>query len=222
MLGKLYGFPFSQPTRSVLLLAREANLNIEFKQINLFQGEQKKKPFLENINPAGKIPAYVEGDFRLGEGAAILTYLCESRALSQWLPEDARERATVNQWLHWNHTNTRKGTTKIVAAQFFGRTVDVSGFKQAVSHLDKHLESNKFVASTIHPTIADLMLLPELDQLLPECLNAIDYAPFPNTLRYIEDMRSALPNSYTENWENAVKSKKIIVEALSKSNIDKA
>jgi len=43
----------------------------------LYRGEGRAAEYLA-INPAGKIPALVDGDFTLCESNAILQYICEA------------------------------------------------------------------------------------------------------------------------------------------------
>jgi glutathione S-transferase len=49
---KLYGFPLSQPTRSVLMLCKEGGIQYEFYIVNALKGETRKPEF-KAINPAG-------------------------------------------------------------------------------------------------------------------------------------------------------------------------
>ena len=100
----LYGFPVSQPTRSVLILLSAGNIQYEYVNIDIRTGEQKQEAFLK-INPNGQVPALKHDDFVLTEGAAILQYLAENvNDVSGWYPKDPHTRARTNQWLHWAHT----------------------------------------------------------------------------------------------------------------------
>ena len=66
----IYGFPTSQPTRSLLMLCKQANIDVKYVEINVFKGQHKTIEFLK-VNPAGLIPAWEEKDdgkhFSLGE-----------------------------------------------------------------------------------------------------------------------------------------------------------
>src|SRR5262249_38873228 len=72
---KLYGFG---PTRSLRALwgLKELDADFEFVPVNLVAGEHKHPDFLR-LNPAGKVPVLVDGDFVLTESAAIVLYLAE-------------------------------------------------------------------------------------------------------------------------------------------------
>ncbi len=65
-------------------------------KVDLAHGEQKSPEFLR-INPNGRVPALVDGDFQIFESGAILMYLAEKTG--QLLPADTRGRSEVIQWL---------------------------------------------------------------------------------------------------------------------------
>ncbi len=54
----------------------EAGARYEYRAVDLDAGEQRRPPFLA-LNPHGKIPVLVEGDFMLAESDAILWYIGE-------------------------------------------------------------------------------------------------------------------------------------------------
>lgn len=102
--------------------------------------------------------------------------------------------------MHWNHTNTRLSTTKILGPTIFKQEIDAQSrqhFDHSLTFLNEHLGENDFVAGTSQPTIADLILVPELDQQLPNAFNLVDMTRFPNIIRYIERIKAAV-QSYEE------------------------
>jgi glutathione S-transferase len=58
-------------------------------------GEHLKPEYLA-INPVGKVPAIVDGDFQLWESGAILLYLAEKYSKT---PPSLEERAVFSQWV---------------------------------------------------------------------------------------------------------------------------
>lgn len=72
---KLYYNPRSRATIAKWLLD-EAGIPYELVPISLEKREQKSPEYLK-INPAGKLPALVDGDARLFENAAICLYLAD-------------------------------------------------------------------------------------------------------------------------------------------------
>merc|ERR1711862_385618 len=199
---QLYGFPLSQPTRSVLFLLSEAEIPYEFNVINPLSGECKEPSYLK-INPAGLVPCIVDRDLTVGESGAILTYLAESRFLDSWYPSNPAVRAKIQFWMQWHHSGTRTSTMRVLFPVFMKKDgpEGVSVFTKNVEFLEARLGESgedKFVAGTVQPTIADLMLLPELDQL--EGFKLFDYTPYPNVSKYLERCKGAL-KSYAENYK---------------------
>jgi glutathione S-transferase len=94
---KIYDFPFSPNCRKVRSIVYELGLTAEFVPLNLFKGEQRRPEVLA-LNPNGKAPIMVDGDFVLWESNAIAAYLATGSAL---LPVGARERADVERWGDW-------------------------------------------------------------------------------------------------------------------------
>lgn len=98
----IYGYPFTRSTRATWAL-EEIGVDYDFVPVNLSKGEHKKTEFLK-INPGGKIPALVDGDFILTESAAIVTYIGEKFPASGLVPADIADRAHYFQWNFFNMT----------------------------------------------------------------------------------------------------------------------
>lgn len=81
---KLYFNPQSRATIAKWLLD-ECGADYELVHIDFTTGEHKKPDFLA-INPAGKLPALVDGDTRLYESVAIALYLGDKYASAQLAP----------------------------------------------------------------------------------------------------------------------------------------
>jgi len=199
---QLYGFPLSQPSRSVLLLLSEAEIPYELNVINPLSGECKEPSYLK-INPAGLVPFIIDRGLTLGESGAILTYLAESRFLDSWYPSNPAVRAKIQFWMQWHHSGTRTSSMRVLFPAFMKKDdpEGVSVFTKNVEFLEARLGEtgeDKFIAGTVQPTIADLMLLPELDQL--EGFKLFDYTPYPNVSKYLERCKGAL-KSYAENYK---------------------
>jgi glutathione S-transferase len=171
-------------------------------------GEHKTEEYYK-INPSGLVPSIQDGDFNLGEGAAILTYLANTNNLTNWYPTDLKQRAKVDQWLHWHHSTLRNSTTKILVPFFLKSTptsTDLKKWNKDLKFLEKELSQTTFLASSSHPTIADLMAIPELDQLTTEGFGVFDYSPYPNILRYMTSVRESV-SSYEDVFQPVVKQK---------------
>jgi glutathione S-transferase len=95
-----YHSPFSPFSRSVFLLARYLNLDVDVKVLDLLEKkEQFSEEFLK-INPQHCVPTIDDNGFYLWESRAILSYIMESRA-PHLLPTSPKEKAVLNQRLHF-------------------------------------------------------------------------------------------------------------------------
>lgn len=97
---KLYGFPASPNTWKVRALTSYLKMPIEFEFIDLLKGEQHSSAF-HALNPTGRTPVLVDGDFNLWESNAILQYLA-SKSTTPLYPSDACGRADISRWLCWD------------------------------------------------------------------------------------------------------------------------
>jgi glutathione S-transferase len=108
---KLYGTTNKRSfnTLKIRVAFAEALMAYEFVPVDLDKGENKTPEFLA-INPHGKIPVLVDGDFALPESNAILWYIAETNpdsGLIPWndaTPPTRHARARIHQWLDFAQT----------------------------------------------------------------------------------------------------------------------
>lgn len=102
---KLYYHPLSSNARrarmAALMLAPQLRDTVEPVLVNLARGEQRAPAFLQ-LNPSGKVPVLVDGDFVLSESQAIMQYLAELAPGQTLWPAEAQARADVNHWMFWS------------------------------------------------------------------------------------------------------------------------
>jgi len=96
---KLYGFPPSPNTWKVRAVAAHLGLPLEIELVDLTKGQQRTSEYLA-LNPTGRTPVLVDGDFTLWESNAIMQYLASRTANALW-PNDARVRADIMRWQSW-------------------------------------------------------------------------------------------------------------------------
>ena len=96
---KLYGFPPSPNTWKVRAVAAQLGIKLELQLVDLPKGEQRTPGYLA-LNPTGRTPTLVDGDFKLWESTAIMQYLASRSTNSLW-PNDARVRADIMRWQSW-------------------------------------------------------------------------------------------------------------------------
>jgi glutathione S-transferase len=94
---KLYGFPPSPNTWKVRAVAAHLGIPIELEFVDLTK--PRSADYLA-INPTGRTPTLIDGDFRLTESNAILQYLASQKPSSLW-PNEARARAEITRWQCW-------------------------------------------------------------------------------------------------------------------------
>lgn len=91
---KLYGGARSRAS-IIQWYLEELEVSYEFILLDMQAGEHQQPEFLA-INPMGKVPAIVDGDFKLWESGAILFYLAQKYGDRHSFLE---EQAEVNQWI---------------------------------------------------------------------------------------------------------------------------
>lgn len=94
---KLYGCHNTRSLRAAWAL-EECGATYDYAFVNLFKGEGRKPEFLA-LNPGGKLPVLVDGDFVLTESGAIVAYLADKFPASGLLPADPKLRADSLRWM---------------------------------------------------------------------------------------------------------------------------
>ena len=106
---KLYGGARSRAS-IIKWYLEEIGVPYEFMMLDMQAAEHLQPDFLE-INPMGKVPAIVDGDFKLWESGAILLYLAQKHGK---MPESLEQQAQVVQWVMF--ANATLGTGIFVEA----------------------------------------------------------------------------------------------------------
>eukprot|EP00672_Neobodo_designis_P002924 CAMPEP_0174853228 /NCGR_PEP_ID=MMETSP1114-20130205/27545_1 /TAXON_ID=312471 /ORGANISM="Neobodo designis, Strain CCAP 1951/1" /LENGTH=215 /DNA_ID=CAMNT_0016087851 /DNA_START=108 /DNA_END=755 /DNA_ORIENTATION=+ len=182
-------------------------IEYELKVVDVMKGETETDEYLGKF-PSGAVPAIEIDGMRLSEGAAILTYLAETRGWDDLYPSnDAAKRAKISQWLHWHHSGSRLATTHFFRPLFgvaLGK-VDGAAIVPAIAEAKKQfrdalltmkfgaLKDTPFLCGDA-PTLADVLVYCEFDQLdMIGFLEEAGITPdFPEVAAWIERMK-ALP-----------------------------
>jgi glutathione S-transferase len=187
---KLYEFA---PTRSIRVRWTLQELGIPFEPItvNLIAGENRKPEFLK-INPAGKLPALVDGETVLTESIAIVLYLAEKYPEKKLVPTELRQRAELNRWLLFTtteleqplwriarHTNIYPPEKRLPSDVALAR----DEFTAMAKVLEQHMQDRGFVVGD-SVTVADFVLGYTLDWAQMAGL----LGGFPNLQAYMERM----------------------------------
>ena len=94
---RLYGFPPSPNTWKVRAVAAHLGLPLQLEFVDL---TKPRTPEYLALNPTGRTPTLVDGDFKLWESTAIMQYLASLKPNSL-LPDNARARADIARWQSW-------------------------------------------------------------------------------------------------------------------------
>ncbi|HEY1232913.1 MAG TPA: glutathione S-transferase family protein [Candidatus Binatia bacterium] len=187
---KLYEFG---PTRALRVRWTLQELGVDFEaiRVNLLAGEHRRPEFLK-INPAGKLPVLLDGDFVLTESVAIVLYLAEKYSEKGLLPAGIEGRAQVNRWLLFAATELEqplwrisRHTSLYPEGERLPKDVSLAGrdFKEMAAVLENHMQGRRFVAGD-RVTVADFVTAYTLDwgneaKLLGD---------FPRLVAYMEQM----------------------------------
>jgi glutathione S-transferase len=173
---KLYGFPPSPNTRKVQAVAAHLDIPLELEFVNLAKGEARTAEFLL-INPGGRTPVLVDGDFTLWESNAIMQYLASKKKNALW-PDDARARADIARWQFWQVAHWHQGCgtflwENMVKKMLFGMDGDPVALKQAEETfhreapvLDGHLANRHYLVNDTL-TLADFSVGSYLHYAVP-------------------------------------------------------
>lgn len=91
---KLYMHPMSTFSRRVRMQLHEKGLSLDEVTVDMAKREHKSAAYLA-LNPYGRVPTLVDGDFVLYESSAIMDYLERLHPTPPLLPASAQGRALV-------------------------------------------------------------------------------------------------------------------------------
>ena len=173
---KLYDFAFSPNCRKVRAVAYELGIRLESVHVDLLNGAQKAPAFL-GLNPNGRVPVLVDGDFVLFESTAIMRYLSAQQG-GALVPESLQARADVDRWLAWQLAHLGPAMSKVaferVVKKLTGQgapdeaavAAGSAEFAKLSALLDGALGSRDYLAGTL--SLADFALASHYS-LAPMC-----------------------------------------------------
>jgi len=167
----LYGMPASPSHRKILALAIQLNSPIDTKFVDLAKGEHRHPEFLK-LNPNGRVPVLVDGDFVLWESNAIMQYIASKTKNTLW-PDDNCVRADISRWQCWQLSqwapacesliweNQIKAWLNMGAADPALVEKGEADFRSQAAVLDAHLAGRDWIVGGAL-TLADLSLASHL------------------------------------------------------------
>lgn len=162
---KLYGFPPSPNTWKVRAVAAHLGIPLELEWVDLSKGQQRSPEFLA-LNPTGRAPVLVDGDFILWESVAIMQYIAARTPNALW-PDDARTRADIVRWQSWQLAHWSKEACEPLIFERLVKALlkigppdaacvasGTEAFNREAGVLDAHLAGRPYLVGSA-PTLAD-------------------------------------------------------------------
>jgi glutathione S-transferase len=185
---KIYGPAASRAARALWIVHE---LGIPFEHVALEMKELKSPAYLE-VNPNGKVPALVDGDFKLFESMAINHYLAKKFNKDDgFFPWSAVDEALCLQWSFWGMTEVEKPLLTVLIDMFMTapdkRKPDavaeaLKALPKPFAVLDAALEGRDYLLGSTF-TVADLNLASICSWAKPI---KYDFGPFPNAGAWLD------------------------------------
>ncbi|MBN3869165.1 glutathione S-transferase family protein [Nostoc sp. JL33] len=180
---KLYGGTRSRAS-IVHWYLEEIKVPYEFVKLDMQAGEHLQPEYLA-INPVGKVPAIVDGDFKLWESGAILLYLADKYSKT---PLSLQERAVFSQWVLFANATLAPG--------LFGEENREREMPRLLTPLNEIFSKQPFLLGN-ELTVADVAVGSILNYI-PMILK-LDLSSYPAVLNYMKQLseRPAFQKSIT-------------------------
>jgi glutathione S-transferase len=165
---KLYVVAGSGNCRKVQATINTLNITVDLDYLGLLEGDLAKPEFTA-INPNGRVPVLVDGDFTLWESNAIMQYLADKVPDNTLFSQDPQTRADIVRWQCWEqaHFNNALATMvfeTVLKPQFFQQQPDNAVVDNASTSLhnfartlEDHLSERDYVVGN-SITLADYSL----------------------------------------------------------------
>ncbi|MVO17535.1 glutathione S-transferase family protein [Parasedimentitalea huanghaiensis] len=162
---QVLGRPNSVNVQKVMWCLAELGLTADRSDIGGAFGGNDAADYL-GMNPNGKIPTLIDGDYVLWESNAIVRYLCDQYRAGHWYPDTAQQLGHANQWMDWYQTALHRPMTTLFwqlirtsPEQRDQAAVD-SAIKECAGFwkmLDHHLADRDYILGD-HLSMADIPL----------------------------------------------------------------
>ncbi|CAG2170514.1 unnamed protein product [Oppiella nova] len=187
----IYSIRYSPPCRAVLMTAKQLNIDLNVKTVDLSQGQHLAEDYLK-MNPAHTVPTIDDDGFILWESRAIMQYLCNRYAPDSPLyPTEPKKRALVDRWLNYD-LSVFSALRESLLPKFMGSEMSEENktkFNDTIKLLDQLIGNNKYVTGS-GLTIADLSLLATTSLLI---IFDMDLSPYPNFKTWLTGLSEELP-----------------------------
>lgn len=174
MTTRVHGHPWSINTRKTLMTLAEKGHEAELVVVMLPTGEHKTPAHLAR-HPFAKVPVLEDDGFFVYESRAINAYLDRTLTGPALVPEDARGRARVDQWIGVSDAYFAPHAGALILEKLFrpylGGEQDRTamdkgreGMHVALDAVDRALGSSEYLAGSAF-SLADIHWMPYLEYL---------------------------------------------------------
>lgn len=190
---KLYGSSLSPYVRKVLAYAAEKGLELELEMAGLGRGG----PEFEEASPFRKMPAFSDGDFKICDSTAIITYLEAKYPEPPMIPAEPESRARTIWFEEFADTiligcGGKMFFNRFVAPRVLGREGDLALADAAerdelppiLDYLERTIPDSGYLVDD-RLTLADLAVASPFANL-DHIGVVIDKARWPRTAAYVE------------------------------------
>jgi glutathione S-transferase len=186
---KIYGSMRSSAARCFWTL-EEVGVAYETQEVN-FKEKEHKSDWYMKLNPNGKVPTLVDGEFVLWESCAINDYIAE-KYKPELLGSSVEEKALVRQWTYWSLLHVQKYFDVVMYFSMFQWGTEEASEKAKVdvvpflTVLENHLVGKNFMVGETF-TLADVNLATIMNIGMSV---KIDFSAFPNIMRWMGTMQA--------------------------------
>ena len=189
---KLYMHPMSTFSRRVRMQLHEKGLAIEQVVVDMAKRAHKGEAYLA-LNPYGRVPTLVDGDFVLYESSAIMDYLERLHPTPPLLPASAQGRAQVAMHIKLcdleigAHTGTLFFPRRFLPRERWNLAVQSEAIAGIARHLDvlaRQLADRPYLVADSF-SLADLAYVPFV-----EFLTLFELTPQPNVAAWIARLQA--------------------------------
>ena len=193
----LYGSTMSPFVRKVAAYAAEKGIEIDLQPT----GFPNPTPEFRAASPFGKMPALVDGDYKLADSSAIIHYLEAKYPEPELIPAEPEARGRVIWFDEFADTllfacGAKIFFNKIVAPRFLGREGDLSAAEAAerdelpplLDYLEKVIPDSGYLVGD-RLTLADISVSGPFANF-SHCEVAIDSARYPKVSNYASTILS--------------------------------
>ncbi len=158
---QIFHVPYTRSVRPIWL-AHEMDLPIEVIDVDWSDSYRQSDEWLA-ISPTRKVPALIDGDLKMFESGAMVSYLLEKYGKDTWLPEPgSRLSALHHQWCWYSEATLPRPLGVRQVLQTREQEVDLPALvetkvREALDIVDAALADNQYLVGNEF-TAADVMM----------------------------------------------------------------